>query len=757
MSLSLLLLRRLSSHHVRRFSSLPSSSFSATSTATTDPQKPTSLSARMSFVFDQIDAIEKERSQKDETLQRIRAWRESKKTRTQQENNDRSESGLAESKSGESEAAEKVAKKAVEVVHPWPEWIELMERLVKQNYFDHRRKDEEKMVEDLGFDVAEMGGVVEDLGIDFKDWKAVQAACLNFGRDRFDIMSLRNSCEKAYLLTNKEEEARTIDVMRILLTYGFDPINGSVVNESLLKIKSVKTVVRKLLHEMVKLSAVPIDPNLPPPVIKKPPPKVKQPPPPPRKRVGRDDVEMKKGDWLCPKCNFLNYRRNMVCFHCDHKRPPDEFMESQMQEKHHGPITRPGKVPNRTEVSNAWNFDFDDNESDGADVAAFEYADSRNLDVLGGLAEGENFRGAEDGVYMNGRSPNSTEREYPGPGPGPKQAGMGFDDFDDEEDDVESYELDNQNSAHKTTSIDFSELEVSSGSEDAEGPGEDQHAYRRTRTSSPRNKRTLRPTRRKAAFSGSEDGELDIDSDEDLPVHPDWKSSHVANSGQKTSRGARKFGSDEESELSSGSEDEEFPSRKHNGNRRGSSNIDFVRRGPRPFSGSESDNDLDFRRTRVRGSGAGLDRRRNTSNLRDSFDLSDDLRPRSRNAMGDRRNPSKDKGNGSSCGSRSNDRGFGGNDYGGSSRGSRGNDNRGFRGNDYDYNGSSRGSRGNHRGFGGDDYDGRRTNARVSGFRNSSSRGRESFGNQQRGRPSNKFDDSYFEEERPRRPRVNVR
>lgn len=113
--------------------------------------------------------------------------------------------------------------------------------------------------------------------------------------------SLRKSCERGYLLTNKEDEARTIDIMRVLLTFGFDPVNGSVVNKALLKQKSVKTIVRKLLHEVVKLSSVPIDPNLPPPVIKRPPPKVKQPPPPPKKRVGRDDVEMKKGDWLCPK------------------------------------------------------------------------------------------------------------------------------------------------------------------------------------------------------------------------------------------------------------------------------------------------------------------------------------------------------------------------------------------------------------------------------------------------------------------------
>lgn len=315
----------------------------------------------------------------------------------------------------------------VELAHPWKEWVELMERLVQQNYFDHRRKDEDGLVESLGFgDVKE---VVDDFGFDFtRDWKTVQTACLNFGRDRFDILrslsrqdiqilvgygcpstdrklvfsakllrklvhldegdvcsscSLRSSCEKAYLLTNKEDEARTIDVMRVLLTFGFDPVNGLVTNKSLMKQKSVKNVVRKLLHEVVKLSAVPIDPNLPPPVIKRPPPKVKQPPPPPKKRVGRDDIEMKKGDWLCPKCdfmnfakntvclqcdakrpkrqllpgewecpdcNFLNYRRNMACFHCEHKRPPDEFMENQRQERERGPRTRLEKVASRAGV-----------------------------------------------------------------------------------------------------------------------------------------------------------------------------------------------------------------------------------------------------------------------------------------------------------------------------------------------------------------------------------------------------------------------
>lgn len=83
------------------------------------------------------------------------------------------------------ELEESKLKKEVELVHPWPEWIELMERLVQQNYFDHKRVDEDTMVKDLGFDMNE---IVEE-GVDFtRDFKTAQTACINFGRDRFDIL-----------------------------------------------------------------------------------------------------------------------------------------------------------------------------------------------------------------------------------------------------------------------------------------------------------------------------------------------------------------------------------------------------------------------------------------------------------------------------------------------------------------------------------------------------------------------------------------
>ncbi|KAM1387226.1 hypothetical protein PS1_033570 [Malus domestica] len=65
-----------------------------------------------------------------------------------------------------------------------------MERLVQQNYFDHRRVDEDRMVQDIGFDPSEAVFPAEEdaQGIDFKDFKAVHTACLNFGKDRFDII-----------------------------------------------------------------------------------------------------------------------------------------------------------------------------------------------------------------------------------------------------------------------------------------------------------------------------------------------------------------------------------------------------------------------------------------------------------------------------------------------------------------------------------------------------------------------------------------
>ncbi|XP_068659251.1 uncharacterized protein [Aristolochia californica] len=659
-----------------------------------------SLSARMSFVFDQIDAMETEKKEKDETLQRIRAWRE-KKQKNDEPISDTSSSVPVSANLEETGKRENLfAKKEIELVHPWPEWVEFMEQLVRQNYFDHRRKDEDQIIRELGCD--EVLGLAEE-GFDFtRDWTTVRTACLNFGRDRFDLLrslsrkdiqilvgngcpstdsrvvfsskvlrkhahldegdvcsscNLRSTCNKAFLLTRKEDEARTLDVIRVLLLYGFDPINGSVENKSLMKMRSVKTVTRKLLHEIVKLSSVPIDPNLPPPEIKRPPPKVKQPPPPPKKRVGRDDIEMKKGDWLCPKCdfmnfaknticlqcdakrpkrqllpgewecpecNFLNYRRNVVCFHCEHKRPPDDYFENRTQETPNVSRMRRGDASRIPGVIDSYNFDFDDDESDGAEVAAFEFADPPKMaheplldDQAGsGGFEGQSFeprrmqrqtfsdrsRCAEHGQL----SESSTRK--------------GFDDFDDdEEDDVNSYEIDTSNDIYskpKASSRTLSDYEEPSGSEDSDDSSVNIHSHR------PMRKRGL-----SASDDDDDDDDLDFGSNEEMPSHSYRRSTTTANSRQKSStRGqgpySRSFVSDDEYAPNSDSDNDIGERYTHKWNE-GRKNLS--RKGPRGGhsdsedglsfgSESEDDDGSQFHKTRSRNKACSTTGSRDWSN-----------------------------------------------------------------------------------------------------------------------------------------------
>ncbi|KAF0907064.1 hypothetical protein E2562_014668 [Oryza meyeriana var. granulata] len=588
----------------RLLSSSPHSP-SPPSTANSASSKPPSLSARLSFVFDQLDALDRSRSSdlsaRDAALRRIQSWRRPAALPyvppTEAVPRPEPEPGEPEKKEAEavgvvgeleSMSVVEVLRREVELVHPWPEWIELMDRLAQQKYFDlgdTGGADEGCVAAAVPMDLAE---VTEETGFDFsRDWTTIKNACMNFSRDRFDILkslprkdlqvlvghgcptmdpkvvfsaklirklvhldegdvcsscNLRNLCTRGYILTRKEDEARTLDVMRILLVYGFDHVKETVENKPLLKLKSVKTVVRKLIHDIAKLSAVPIDPNLPAPIIRKPPPKVKQPPPPPKKRVGRDWLcpkcdfmnfaknnmclqcyakrpkrQLLPGEWECPRCNFLNYRRNMSCFHCEHKRPPDEYANSQMEANQSVPRKRFEKPACRSEVSNAWNFDFDDNESDGADVAAFEFADSSkareslsvdNTSFRGGSKFSEDNEFGMNETWREGTERRFSERERL------CSSRVGFDDFDDEEDDIDSYELDLSKGGQTdgVSRMSYSDFEDASYSADLN---------------------------ERANISNSKHGEkediiIGSPEDEEFDDHPSLRSSHLAASWQQT-------------------------------------------------------------------------------------------------------------------------------------------------------------------------------------------------------------------------------
>ncbi|KAL9352644.1 hypothetical protein Peur_055324 [Populus x canadensis] len=230
----------------------------------------------------------------------------------------------------------------VQISHPWPEWVDLMELLLKRGYFEAG------------------GNPVGNKELGSKDASCIRTACLNFARDRFGLIryfsrkdigviagcgcpsidrkvvnsgkrlrahvgineghvcsscNLRGDCERAYVKAREDEGGRTVDVMRILLTYGLDYVSGTVENKPCQKNKMVKESVRRLLKELVGLSNDELVSDLP---NGKP---LKRGLPLPNNSTTQDkgpiNVPMKPGDWLCPECNFLNFARNVRCLRCD--------------------------------------------------------------------------------------------------------------------------------------------------------------------------------------------------------------------------------------------------------------------------------------------------------------------------------------------------------------------------------------------------------------------------------------------------------
>lgn len=260
---------------------------------------------------------------------------------------------------------------AVSAGHPWPEWGDFLEKLRVKGYFERPpppRSDAAKSAAGDG-EVAAADPYV------LRDQNRVKNACLKFARERFDLLSsltkqdiqaivesgcpnlfrkavssakrlreflqvdegdacsvckLRGSCDKAYVIPNAEEAARTVDVVRILLAYAIDPTSLSGENPVA---GGVQESARKLLSDLTMLCDTTIDPSLPIPVFQTSSKKESS------TKVGKGTqlhtksresagkgretavTEMKKGDWLCPNCNFLNFARNRQCLECKEVGP----------------------------------------------------------------------------------------------------------------------------------------------------------------------------------------------------------------------------------------------------------------------------------------------------------------------------------------------------------------------------------------------------------------------------------------------------
>ncbi|KAL8464370.1 hypothetical protein ACS0TY_034047 [Phlomoides rotata] len=231
--------------------------------------------------------------------------------------------------------------------HPWPEWVSFVDRLKARGYFTLN-----------GSGAGDEGILV------YTDMKFLKDPSLSFARDRFDIFrslspqdiqtivekgcpsllrkavnsakrlrahleldegevcsscNLRESCDRAYIMLGQSEDgARTVDVVRLLLLCALDPLVISGESKPPGR-ELVESSARKLLLELVEFGERPPDPDLPKPASI-----TAQ-----RKKQSLDlsdnksskNVDMKPGDWVCTKCNFMNFARNVKCLKCEAERP----------------------------------------------------------------------------------------------------------------------------------------------------------------------------------------------------------------------------------------------------------------------------------------------------------------------------------------------------------------------------------------------------------------------------------------------------
>uniref|UniRef100_A0A162A9P8 Uncharacterized protein n=1 Tax=Daucus carota subsp. sativus TaxID=79200 RepID=A0A162A9P8_DAUCS len=231
--------------------------------------------------------------------------------------------------------------------HPWPEWVLFVDRLNSKGYLSNSGADSPQIAR----------------RIDYKDMNMMRDACLSFARDRLDIFQslsrpyiqavvergcpnvfrksvnsgkrlrvymqldegdvcsnclLRGSCDRANVIVKDSEAAAgTVDIVRILLAYALD--SAVVTGEKFPGREHIEVSARKLLLELIELSETAPNPEFSKPVAIAPNQKKKS-------SLLADenlspDIELKRGDWMCPQCNFLNFSRNVKCRECGEDGP----------------------------------------------------------------------------------------------------------------------------------------------------------------------------------------------------------------------------------------------------------------------------------------------------------------------------------------------------------------------------------------------------------------------------------------------------
>ncbi|GKV07631.1 hypothetical protein SLEP1_g19378 [Rubroshorea leprosula] len=110
------------------------------------------------------------------------------------------------------------------------------------------------------------------------------------------------------------DKADMVDLMKFVLSYASNVVAYMETN-NLYNGEFVESSVQNLLGELAKLSVGPLPSNRSASVQTQFSQKHGQ-----TRSFGKN-IEMKRGDWICPRCNFMNFARNMKCLECEEARP----------------------------------------------------------------------------------------------------------------------------------------------------------------------------------------------------------------------------------------------------------------------------------------------------------------------------------------------------------------------------------------------------------------------------------------------------
>ncbi|CAJ2671960.1 unnamed protein product [Trifolium pratense] len=169
------------------------------------------------------------------------------------------------------------------------------------------------------------------------------SACLTFARDRPNLLRLLSMRDIAVVVEHgtpfmfsdsddsvwkmksfvsngdstalDTDKANMVDLMKFMLSYASNCLVSSERNSPYNR-NLVESSVRNLFGELFKLSYSAPGPNSFDSEQNQ----------MPGGRFGRttppgQNIEMKRGDWICPRCNFMNFARNTKCLECEEARP----------------------------------------------------------------------------------------------------------------------------------------------------------------------------------------------------------------------------------------------------------------------------------------------------------------------------------------------------------------------------------------------------------------------------------------------------